>query len=231
MFDSATAPEAHTVASQARPEFVLQVRGLVGQRPPESLNPDLPTGGVEVRASVATVLNPAKTTPIYISKEGGEDEMLRLKYRYLDLRRERMRNNLVLRHRMIKFIRDFLNIRNNPSGTDYSGRVLLTLPLQITDKNNAAETPEPATVQPLSIPVPVDCVTTIDTTIGGTCSVSTTLDSIVPNTVVENQRSNWEVGQVQVRDAGPNGTGYASCPPTCGDGDEATFMRAGIFTP
>src|SRR6266545_683736 len=109
VFDSATAPEAHAVASQARSEYVVQVRGLVGQRPPESLNPDLPTGGVEVRASVATVLNPAKTTPIYISKEGGEDEMLRLKYRYLDLRRERMQNNLVLRHRMIKFIRDFLD--------------------------------------------------------------------------------------------------------------------------
>jgi len=109
VFDSATAPEAHAVASQARSEYVVQVRGLVGQRPPESLNPDLPTGGVEVLASVATVLNPAKTTPIYISKEGGEDEMLRLKYRYLDLRRERMQNNLVLRHRMIKFIRDFLD--------------------------------------------------------------------------------------------------------------------------
>ena len=112
VFDSATAPEAHAIASQARSEFVLQVRGLVGKRPDESLNPDLPTGAVEVRAGIATILNPAKTTPIYISKEGGEDEMLRLKYRYLDLRRERMQKNLILRHRMIKFIRDFLDREN-----------------------------------------------------------------------------------------------------------------------
>ena len=109
VFDSATAPEAHAVASQARSEFVLQVRGLVGRRPEEAINPDLPTGGIEVRAGIATILNPAKTPPLYISKEGGEDEMLRLKYRYLDLRRERMQRNLVLRHRIIKFIRDFLD--------------------------------------------------------------------------------------------------------------------------
>ncbi|MBK9714765.1 MAG: aspartate--tRNA ligase [Kouleothrix sp.] len=109
VFDSATAPEAHAVASQARSEFVLQVRGLVGKRPDEAINPDLPTGAVEVRAGVATILNPSKTPPIYISKDGGEDEMLRLKYRYLDLRRERMQKNLILRHRLIKFIRDFLD--------------------------------------------------------------------------------------------------------------------------
>ena len=131
----------------------------------------------------------------------------------------------------VKVAVSMTDIRNNPSGTDYTGRVLLTLPLQITDKNNAAETPEPATVLPLSIPVPVDCVSTADTTIGGKCSVSTTLDSIVPSTVLEGMRSNWEIGQIQIRDAGPNGTGYASCPPTCGDGDEATFMRSGIFVP
>jgi aspartyl-tRNA synthetase len=109
VFDSATAPEAHAVASQARSEYVLQVRGLVGKRPDEALNPDLPTGGIEVRAGVAAILNAAKTPPLYISKEGGEDEMLRLKYRYLDLRRERMQRNLVLRHRIIKFIRDYLD--------------------------------------------------------------------------------------------------------------------------
>ena len=109
VFDSAAAPEAHAIASQVRSEFVLQVRGLVGRRPAESVNTDLVTGAIEVYASVATILNSAKTTPIYINKEGGEDEMTRLKYRYLDLRRERMQKNLVLRHRMIKFIRDFLD--------------------------------------------------------------------------------------------------------------------------
>ncbi len=109
VFDSTVAPEAHAIASQARSEYVIQVRGLVGKRPEEAINPDLLTGAVEVRAVTASVLNAAKTTPLYISKEGGEDESLRLKYRYLDLRRERMQKNLILRHRMIKFMRDFLD--------------------------------------------------------------------------------------------------------------------------
>jgi len=109
VFDSTVAPEAHAIASQARSEYVLQVRGLVGRRPEEAINPELATGAVEVRAVTASVLNAAKTTPLYISKEGGEEEMLRLKYRYLDLRRERMQKNLILRHRMIKFMRDFLD--------------------------------------------------------------------------------------------------------------------------
>ncbi len=109
VFDSATAPEAHAIAAEARPEYVLQVRGLVSRRPEEAANPDLPTGMIEVRAVAATVLNPARTPPLYIAKEGGEDEALRLKYRYLDLRRERMQHNLILRHRVVKFIRDFLD--------------------------------------------------------------------------------------------------------------------------
>ena len=79
VFDSASAPEAHAVASQVRSEFVLQVRGLVGRRPAEAVNPELATGSIEVYASVATILNSAKTTPIYINKEGGEDEMRRMK--------------------------------------------------------------------------------------------------------------------------------------------------------
>jgi hypothetical protein len=49
--------------------------------------------------------------------------------------------------------------------------------------------------------------------------------------VLENKRSNWQLGQVIVKDAGPNGTGYASCPPTCGDGDESTFVRQGLWVP
>jgi aspartyl-tRNA synthetase len=109
VFDSAIAPEAHAIASEARAEYILQVRGLVGTRPEDALNPELATGMIEVRAVLAAVLNPSKTPPLYISKEGGEDEMLRLKYRYLDLRRERMQRNLILRHRVVRFIRDYLD--------------------------------------------------------------------------------------------------------------------------
>ncbi len=109
VFDSATAPEAHAIASEARPEYVLQVRGLVGRRPEDSINLEIATGAIEIRAVVATILNPALTSPLYIAREGGEEEALRLKYRYLDLRRERMQRNMLLRHRVIKFMRDFLD--------------------------------------------------------------------------------------------------------------------------
>ena len=108
VFDSLS-PEVHAVAEEARSEYVIQVRGLVRSRPPEAHNPELATGDIEVSALSASVLNPARTTPLYIAKEGGEEESLRLKYRYLDLRRERMQRNMILRHRVIKFMRDFLD--------------------------------------------------------------------------------------------------------------------------
>ncbi len=108
VFDSAVTA-AHRVAEEARSEYVLQVRGVVRPRPAEAVNPDLATGAIEVEALEATVLNPARTPPLYIAKEGGEEEALRLKYRYLDLRRERMQRNIILRHRVVKFMRDFLD--------------------------------------------------------------------------------------------------------------------------
>ena len=104
-------PDGHVGIETVRPEWVIQVTGLVRPRPENLANPNMPTGEVEVLAQQVKVLNPAKTTPITIYKEENEDEALRLHYRYLDLRRERMRRNLTLRHRMIKFIRDFLDAR------------------------------------------------------------------------------------------------------------------------
>jgi hypothetical protein len=103
--------------------------------------------------------------------------------------------------------------------------------LQITDNTNAAETPEPGTVQTFKYNAPVDCVSTPSTSVGSSCNLTTTANTLVPGTVIESRRSIWQLGQVEVMDAGPNGTGYASCPPTCGDGDEATFLREGIFVP
>ena len=70
-----------------------------------------------------------------------------------------------------------------------------------------------------------------ETTRGSDCTTTTSLNAILPGAVLEIKRTIWEMGQVTVRDAGPNGTGYAACPPTCGDGDETTFMRQGIFVP
>jgi aspartyl-tRNA synthetase len=104
--------EAHAVASQCRNEYVLQVRGIVQKRRPGTENAKLPTGEVEVRAATAVILNTAKTPPFYINEDEQPGEVTRLKYRYLDLRRERMHRNLLIRHRVVKYIRDFLTDRD-----------------------------------------------------------------------------------------------------------------------
>ena len=102
-------PESHLALVEVRPEWVIQVKGTVRLRPEGLANPNMPTGEVEVLAKNVTVLNQAKTTPITISKEEDENEEIRLRYRYLDLRRQRMRENLILRHKVVKFIRDYLD--------------------------------------------------------------------------------------------------------------------------
>ena len=102
-------PEFAKLVSDVRVEWVLQVTGGIRLRPAESVNPNLPTGEIEVSASEITVLNTCKPLPFAINKEENTDESIRLKYRYLDLRRERMQSNLRLRHRSIKFIRDYLD--------------------------------------------------------------------------------------------------------------------------
>jgi aspartyl-tRNA synthetase len=111
VFNPEVSQAAYSIASNARIEYVIQVTGTVQRRPAGMENPDLPTGEIEVQATDATLLNPAKTPPFYINREEEVDENLRLRYRYLDLRREQMTRNLILRHRVIKAIRDFLDAR------------------------------------------------------------------------------------------------------------------------
>ncbi|MBN1147633.1 MAG: aspartate--tRNA ligase [Anaerolineales bacterium] len=110
--DPAISPDSHQAMEAVRNEWVLQVRGVVRARPSGAENPNLDTGEIEVDARRVVVLNPAKTPPFAISKEENIDESTRLRYRYLDLRRERMSRNLLLRHRVVKFIRDFLSERD-----------------------------------------------------------------------------------------------------------------------
>jgi aspartyl-tRNA synthetase len=102
---------AHAAAEQVRGEYVLQIKGSVRMRPEGQANPDLPTGEVEVVAHELKVLSPAKTPPFYIYDDKPVDESLRLKYRYLDLRRARLQRNIILRHHVVKHIRDFLDAR------------------------------------------------------------------------------------------------------------------------
>ncbi len=95
-------------ARQIKPEFVLQVEGIVQERGEKQINPDLPTGKVEVLAKEVKILSQSETPPFEIDNEERQaNEELRLKYRYLDLRHERMKNNILLRHDVIRFIRQF----------------------------------------------------------------------------------------------------------------------------
>ena len=112
VFSPELSPEAYRIAEQLRSEWVIQVSGVVRRRPPESENPTLPTGLVEVFADEVTVLNSALTPPFYIEDDVKADEALRLRYRYLDLRRPQMQRNLILRHQVVKYIRDFLDERD-----------------------------------------------------------------------------------------------------------------------
>ena len=105
-------PEAHRVAESVRSEFVVQVTGTVQLRPEGTRNPNMATGDIEVVVDDLMILNAAKTPPFEIAESTDVDESLRLEYRYLDLRRPRMQKNLVLRHRIVKTIRDYLDARD-----------------------------------------------------------------------------------------------------------------------
>ena len=111
VFSPQVSPEAYRTAEQLRSEWVIEVKGRVARRPAESENPSIPTGLVEVMAEEVTVLNSSLTPPFYIEDDVRADEGLRLRYRYLDLRRPQMQRNLMLRHQVVKYIRDFLDER------------------------------------------------------------------------------------------------------------------------
>jgi aspartyl-tRNA synthetase len=98
-------------AERLRPEWSISVEGEVVRRPEGNENPDLPTGAIEVQATGLEILNPSETPPFEIERERPVEETLRLKYRYLDLRRERMREKILLRHRVVKHMRDYLDER------------------------------------------------------------------------------------------------------------------------
>ncbi|MGQ9498062.1 MAG: aspartate--tRNA ligase [Desulfotomaculales bacterium] len=106
---SPDAPEAFRKAEEMRGEYVVAISGSVVRRPAGTENPALATGEIEVVAEKAEILNPAKTPPFYIEDDIEVDETLRLRYRYLDLRRPEMQRTLALRHRASLAVRDFLN--------------------------------------------------------------------------------------------------------------------------
>jgi aspartyl-tRNA synthetase len=111
VFNPALAADAHALAETLRPEFVIAVGGDVVARSAENVNPHLATGEIEVAVASATLLNAARTPPFAVEGDEGEDvdETLRLKYRYLDLRRAAMLANIELRHRVVQAARTYLN--------------------------------------------------------------------------------------------------------------------------
>ena len=100
-------PAAHSALKDVRGEWVLRVRGTVRERPEGTRNAKLPTGDVEVVAQSVEILNRSKTPPFYVNEESPVDETLRWKYRYVDLRRERSRELIRLRHEVVAFIRSY----------------------------------------------------------------------------------------------------------------------------
>ncbi|HXZ04777.1 MAG TPA: aspartate--tRNA ligase [Ktedonobacteraceae bacterium] len=109
--DPERAPEVHRIASELRSEFVVQISGKVVPRLAGTENKNLSTGAIEIAADAIEILNPSRTTPFPINDNIQVDESLRLKYRYLDLRRPSMQDNIILRHRVVKTIRDYLDER------------------------------------------------------------------------------------------------------------------------
>jgi len=107
--DPVNQPDAHVIMESLRPEFVIKVTGKVRLRPEGQSNPSMVTGEVEVLIDSVEILNKAVTPPFEIDQEKMVNEELRLKYRYLDLRRDRMKNNIVRRHQFIKRARDLFD--------------------------------------------------------------------------------------------------------------------------
>lgn len=112
VLDPAISVEAHKAAEDVRNEYVVCIQGIVRRRPEGTVNPKLKTGEVEIAAGKLIVLNSAKTTPFQILDEIDVDELIRLKYRYLDLRRPLMQERLILRHKITKLMRDYLDARD-----------------------------------------------------------------------------------------------------------------------
>ncbi|MFQ5742515.1 MAG: aspartate--tRNA ligase [Acidobacteriota bacterium] len=109
VFNPEYGTEVHAVAQAWRPEWVVEVEGEVTERPPETVNANLATGAIEIRVQVARTLAVSKTPPFVVEEEAGASEELRLRYRFLDLRRPPLQRHLKLRHRMSMATRNYLD--------------------------------------------------------------------------------------------------------------------------
>ncbi|MFZ7132018.1 MAG: aspartate--tRNA ligase [Eubacteriales bacterium] len=109
VFDESIQKEACTIAESLRNEYVIQVQGTVVRRDSENINDNIPTGKIEVKCNHINILDTASTPPIYIDDSDASKESVRLKYRYLDLRKPSMQKNILMRHKVTTFVREYLN--------------------------------------------------------------------------------------------------------------------------
>ena len=112
VFEPSFHQEAHNSAKDLRSEFVVSIEGVVRKRPPETDNPELPTGHIDVMVNKLVILNEAKTPPFPIKEKIDTSEDVRLKYRYLDIRRPSVQKNLLMRHRMYQVARKYFDENN-----------------------------------------------------------------------------------------------------------------------
>jgi aspartyl-tRNA synthetase len=112
VFEPSFSEEAHNLGKDLRSEYVVSIEGTVRKRPPETDNSALPTGHIDVMAKKIVILNEAKTTPFPVRDKIDTSEDIRLKYRYLDLRRPSVQKNLLLRHKMYQITRKYFDENN-----------------------------------------------------------------------------------------------------------------------
>lgn len=109
VFNPELSENTHKLANELRNEYVIKVTGVVSHRPSGTENKNIPTGDIEINVSKLEILNASKTPPFYINEDVEVEENLLLKYRYLYLRRQKMRDNIILRHQVVKYMRNFLD--------------------------------------------------------------------------------------------------------------------------
>ncbi len=125
------------------------------------------------------------------------------------------------------------DVKRTAGGADHTGKVALVTTLRMTDRSNGFFANDSGTAADLSFGVPINCAATADTTLGATCSVSTTADTIVPGFAKEGRRAVIAALSVRLDDPGADASfgPTSACPPTCGTGDEHPFLRQGVFAP
>ena len=126
------------------------------------------------------------------------------------------------------------DVRKKSDGTDYTGQLILSSLLRITDRANGYDGVESGTVQDTSLGIPITCASTPDPAMGSNCNIVTTTDTLVPGFAKEGKRAVISTFTIKALDAGADGSvtpPSGSCPPTCGSGDEKTYLTQGVFTP